>query len=114
MTLSYPVIELPSLHILHDDADAVLAFVDFVEGDDVGMVQSRDDLYFVLGSSHVDIVASSWYHSNLTMILIATICRVSLCMALRTMEVVPPEIGPVSYFRRATPGCSSRGAAPAP
>ena len=50
------VIELSALHILQDKDDAVLLLEDFVDIDDIGMIEAHQHLHLILGSEEIGLV----------------------------------------------------------
>lgn len=56
LLLPHVVVQLPALHVLKDEDNAVVLFEYFIDVDDVGVVQSHQHLYLILGSKEISLV----------------------------------------------------------
>lgn len=50
------IVQLSALHVLEYEDDAILLLEDFVDVDDVGVIESDQHLYLILGSEEICLV----------------------------------------------------------
>ena len=50
------IVELPALHVLQNQDDAVFVFEDLVDVDYVWMVEANQHFYFIFGSENVGLI----------------------------------------------------------
>jgi hypothetical protein len=54
--LPHIVIQLPALHVLKDEDNAVLLFEYFIDVDNIGVVQPYKHFYLIFGSQEISLV----------------------------------------------------------